>query len=222
MGYSDSGYWEPHPQSPAHNPTVPRTAPAPKPIARPAKPAKPDARVARAEAEKARKAEALTVLIHFVGDVHQPLHAADNRDRGGNQIQLTGQLREQWDVQGSLALAQAIVVLIRISDATNGPNGISGIPSMVKTEYLLAILVATFVVLELVHRSHFGRAAKAVRLDVTASPWPVAHADAIVCINMVHIAPWEAALALFAAGAGMQADAAAAFGDAVFGVPSDA
>ncbi len=38
-------------------------------------------------------------------------------------------------------------------------------------------------------------------LDVTATPWPVSHADAIVCINMVHIAPWEAALALFA-GAG--------------------
>lgn len=39
-----------------------------------------------------------------------------------------------------------------------------------------------------------------VRLDVTA-PWPVAHADAIVCINMVHIAPWEATLALFAGAA---------------------
>lgn len=38
-------------------------------------------------------------------------------------------------------------------------------------------------------------------LDVTAEPWPVAQADAIVCCNMVHIAPWEAALALFA-GAG--------------------
>jgi SAM-dependent methyltransferase len=37
-------------------------------------------------------------------------------------------------------------------------------------------------------------------LDVTA-PWPFDRADAIVCINMVHIAPWEAALALFA-GAG--------------------
>lgn len=37
-------------------------------------------------------------------------------------------------------------------------------------------------------------------LDVSA-PWPVTQADAIVCINMIHIAPWEAALALFA-GAG--------------------
>jgi SAM-dependent methyltransferase len=34
-------------------------------------------------------------------------------------------------------------------------------------------------------------------LDVLA-PWPIDHADAILCINMVHISPWEAALALFA------------------------
>lgn len=38
-------------------------------------------------------------------------------------------------------------------------------------------------------------------LDVTALPWPLAHVDAIACINMLHIAPWEAALALFS-GAG--------------------
>ncbi|MBL8619826.1 MAG: DUF938 domain-containing protein [Myxococcales bacterium] len=37
-------------------------------------------------------------------------------------------------------------------------------------------------------------------LDVTA-PWPIAAAEAIVCINMIHIAPWEAALALFAGAA---------------------
>lgn len=33
-------------------------------------------------------------------------------------------------------------------------------------------------------------------LDVTVEPWPVARADAIVCINMIHIAPWSAAEAL--------------------------
>ncbi|HEU5058839.1 MAG TPA: DUF938 domain-containing protein [Kofleriaceae bacterium] len=36
-----------------------------------------------------------------------------------------------------------------------------------------------------------------IELDVTREPWPLAAADAIVCINMIHIAPWEAALALF-------------------------
>lgn len=33
-------------------------------------------------------------------------------------------------------------------------------------------------------------------LDVTAASWPVTHADAMLCINMVHISPWEATLAL--------------------------
>ncbi|MDN7672624.1 DUF938 domain-containing protein [Burkholderia oklahomensis] len=36
-------------------------------------------------------------------------------------------------------------------------------------------------------------------LDVCVEPWPLADADAdaIVCINMIHIAPWAAACALF-------------------------
>jgi SAM-dependent methyltransferase len=29
-------------------------------------------------------------------------------------------------------------------------------------------------------------------LDAAATDWPVAHVDAIVCINMIHIAPWRA------------------------------
>jgi hypothetical protein len=30
--------------------------------------------------------EALRFLIHFLGDIHQPLHDADDHDRGGNEI----------------------------------------------------------------------------------------------------------------------------------------
>jgi SAM-dependent methyltransferase len=33
-------------------------------------------------------------------------------------------------------------------------------------------------------------------LDVMSEPWPIAAADAIVCINMIHISPWEATVAL--------------------------
>lgn len=33
-------------------------------------------------------------------------------------------------------------------------------------------------------------------LDVRMRPWPTQVADAIVCINMIHIAPWDAAVAL--------------------------
>ncbi|MGO4711753.1 DUF938 domain-containing protein [Bradyrhizobium sp. 2TAF24] len=31
-----------------------------------------------------------------------------------------------------------------------------------------------------------------IALDAAAPPWPIAHADAVVCINMIHIAPWQA------------------------------
>ena len=50
----------------------------------------------------AARAEALRFLIHFVADAHQPLHAEDNKDRGGNDIRVTlGRRRESlhrvWD-----------------------------------------------------------------------------------------------------------------------------
>lgn len=35
-----------------------------------------------------------------------------------------------------------------------------------------------------------------IRLDVTETPWPIASAAAVVCLNMIHIAPWTAAVAL--------------------------
>jgi Protein of unknown function (DUF938) len=35
-----------------------------------------------------------------------------------------------------------------------------------------------------------------VQLDVCASEWPLGQADAILCTNMVHIAPWDASLGL--------------------------
>lgn len=35
-----------------------------------------------------------------------------------------------------------------------------------------------------------------VHLDVCAPEWPVDRADAVLCINMVHISPWEASLGL--------------------------
>jgi cyclopropane fatty-acyl-phospholipid synthase-like methyltransferase len=37
-----------------------------------------------------------------------------------------------------------------------------------------------------------------VTLDVCSPTWPEADADAVVCINMIHISPWEATLGLFA------------------------
>lgn len=36
----------------------------------------------------------------------------------------------------------------------------------------------------------------AVRLDAREEVWPLARADAVLCINMVHISPWAATVAL--------------------------
>jgi len=53
------------------------------------------------------------------------------------------------------------------------------------------------------HRDDVGLAnlLAPVHLDVTAPSWPVAHADAIICCNMIHISPWAACEGLMA-GAG--------------------
>jgi SAM-dependent methyltransferase len=40
-----------------------------------------------------------------------------------------------------------------------------------------------------------------LRLDVTAEHWPIARADALLCSNMIHIAPWRVTEGLMA-GAG--------------------
>jgi hypothetical protein len=48
---------------------------------------------------------ALKFLLHFVGDLHQPLHAADDHDAGGNKKLVAGEgthpsnLHHYWDVE---------------------------------------------------------------------------------------------------------------------------
>lgn len=37
----------------------------------------------------------------------------------------------------------------------------------------------------------------ALALDASRPPWALSQADAIICINMVHISPWSASLGLF-------------------------
>ncbi|MFQ5491905.1 MAG: S1/P1 nuclease, partial [Phycisphaerae bacterium] len=39
-------------------------------------------------ASHADKSEALKFLVHFVGDIHQPLHVSHARDKGGNDIKV--------------------------------------------------------------------------------------------------------------------------------------
>lgn len=55
-----------------------------------------------AKASKEDRAFHLKLLVHFIGDLHQPMHIGREEDRGGNDIQLTwfGQktnLHRVWD-----------------------------------------------------------------------------------------------------------------------------
>jgi hypothetical protein len=69
----------------------------------------------------AERAMALKFVLHFVGDLHQPLHAADNHDRGGNCVLLslggprTMNLHAYWDTSVVEALgedAQAVAATL--------------------------------------------------------------------------------------------------------------
>ncbi len=55
-----------------------------------------------AAAPPVKRREALMFLVHFVGDMHQPLHCSDNGDRGGNSVRIVmnghpGNLHSLWD-----------------------------------------------------------------------------------------------------------------------------
>jgi hypothetical protein len=39
--------------------------------------------------KQGQRAFALKFIVHLVGDLHQPLHCADDNDRGGNQVKIT-------------------------------------------------------------------------------------------------------------------------------------
>src|SRR5215470_2637670 len=47
-----------------------------------------------------------------------------------------------------------------------------------------------------VREEHLVNVKPPIDLDVTRLPWPLQTADAVVCVNMIHVAPWSATLAL--------------------------
>ena len=50
----------------------------------------------------AEKVFSVRVLVHLIGDLHQPLHVADNYDRGGNDVlivQTRTNLHSEWDTR---------------------------------------------------------------------------------------------------------------------------
>jgi hypothetical protein len=83
--------------------------------------------ILKGNAPRARKAEALRFLIHFVGDIHQPLHAADRHDRGGNNVRVfvrpgrPENLHHVWDDDVVAALGRDPAALARRIDGGFGP-----------------------------------------------------------------------------------------------------
>lgn len=81
------------------------------------------------------RAEALRFLIHFVGDLHQPLHAADNHDRGGNGVRVSIRSKQTnlhaiWDTEvvtvlgmNAHTLAESIEVQLSTVDRRNWQSG---------------------------------------------------------------------------------------------------
>ena len=51
----------------------------------------------------------------------------------------------------------------------------------------------------------------AIALDACAERWPIQQADAVICINMIHIAPWQAAVGLVRGAANVLPDGGVLF-----------
>jgi hypothetical protein len=96
---------------------------------------------------------ALKYLLHFVGDVHQPLHAADDHDAGGNKVRILAPgstiptLHVYWDVdavggQGRDAAALADGLLARILPAERAAWQAGGPADWAFESYGLAKAVA--------------------------------------------------------------------------------
>lgn len=87
--------------------------------------------ILRSKAPDDERLRALKYLIHFMGDVHQPLHAGHGEDKGGNTFQLQAyeqgtNLHALWDTgllihwpEGIGALERAASQPIRQTDPGN-------------------------------------------------------------------------------------------------------
>jgi hypothetical protein len=68
------------------------------------------------------RAEALKFVVHFVGDLHQPLHAGERADKGGNDVKLQFQgrlsnLHSVWDSGILLSFGQTDAEIVQQLDA---------------------------------------------------------------------------------------------------------
>lgn len=75
---------------------------------------------------KAEKKTALMFLIHFVGDVHQPLHCANDDDRGGNDKNVRLKPSTDSTSQGTEMKLHAVWDHLIEVDTTDNPKTLAG------------------------------------------------------------------------------------------------
>ncbi len=94
------------------------------------------AELASPSTSPAERLIALKFVMHFVGDLHQPLHSSDEHDRGGNNKKVTttslgsGELHGFWDTQfvqrlgnDPVAVGDALVSRITAANVTTWSKG---------------------------------------------------------------------------------------------------
>ena len=86
--------------------------------------------LANKSAPAADRLEALKWVVHFVGDVHQPLHDEDNNDKGGNEVIVQGfakpyNLHWIWDTTMIEAQNPDAVSLAAALDAAITPSAVA-------------------------------------------------------------------------------------------------
>jgi hypothetical protein len=85
---------------------------------------------------QAERRVALQFLLHLVGDVHQPLHASDDHDQGGNRKLVSGEgmglnnLHHDWDIEfvkllgaGDTDIAHKLIARITAADRARWSSG---------------------------------------------------------------------------------------------------
>jgi hypothetical protein len=89
---------------------------------------------------------ALKFVLHFMGDIHQPLHSSDNHDRGGNEVKVTAdgiehhprdELHGYWDNQFVEGVAKPYTALATKLLAQITPAQASGWASGAADEWAL-------------------------------------------------------------------------------------
>jgi S1/P1 Nuclease len=91
-----------------------------------------EAELKDASTPPAERLMALKFLMHFVGDLHQPLHASDHNDRGGNCVRLSPSpdghdtnLHAYWDNGTVESLGDSASTIAAALDAQISPGDIA-------------------------------------------------------------------------------------------------